>query len=307
MTEKKTPFAKAVIKALAEPFHPNEINWRLAPGAGWSKYGPFAQPLAYLTARSVVGRLTNVFGADWQDSYQVIKLGGQEGMICTLTAQIEDQDKPGTFLEWCHSGCAPVTGIDPIKGAESDSLKRAAVKLMVGRYLHYVDSSYLPSSHISETKQPGWIKHYIKKLDKEFWWRPPSLPAEFLPSGGCELPGKLTISPEAVEDGVELEPPRIEQQTEKPQPQQVTKGRPGPDDPEWVALAAKKLSQCENAKKELECYRGIREAYDNSLMSKDRFAEITHHIAMRIEQNYNENEKFKKSARAALKLVQAKA
>lgn len=107
---------------------------------GWKKAkkqnGKYREPVkakfaAYIDARDVQDRFDAVLGPDcWQDSYTPLPDGS---MICDLAVRVENG-------EWLHK-----QGIgypndenddEPFKGAESDALKRAAVKWRCGRYLY---------------------------------------------------------------------------------------------------------------------------------------------------------------------------
>lgn len=114
---------QAIWAALAAPFHPNELKTK--PGKG-------KQVLTFVTARSVMNRLDEILGPEnWTDTYEPF---GINGCRCRLTVTMPD----GKSIT--KEGVGGVTAMndpsDTDKTGESDSLKRAAVKLGVGRYLY---------------------------------------------------------------------------------------------------------------------------------------------------------------------------
>ena len=131
---------KALYNALWSPFDPQKIKWT-------NKGGKSPNDLAYVDARIVMKRLDDVVGiANWKDEY--VHIEGQ-GMICRLSVKIGD--------EWItKSDGASYTKIEPVKGAVSDSLKRAAAKFGIGRYLYYLDPRKFNRSNISQW--PAWAK-----------------------------------------------------------------------------------------------------------------------------------------------------
>jgi hypothetical protein len=85
----------------------------------------------YIDARAVIDRLDEVLGIDgWTDAYEVLPDGS---VVCTLKAKIGDAwiSKVGVGGQ----SEQPDEG-DRRKAAFSDALKRAAVKLGIGRYLY---------------------------------------------------------------------------------------------------------------------------------------------------------------------------
>ncbi len=111
--------------ALAAPFGPQAIRFR--PGA---TNGTRALVLPYLTAAAVCDRLDAVLGvAGWRDTYHVLDGGCVQCVLSVLIngAWISKEDV-GSPSEQPDAG-------DRMKSAFSDSLKRAAVKWGIGRYL----------------------------------------------------------------------------------------------------------------------------------------------------------------------------
>ena len=120
---------KEIQEKLSAPFDDSEVKFK--PAA--IKNG-MALALAYVDARTILDRLDDVLGTEnWHDSYEVI---ASNQVVCKLT--IMDVTKS-------DAGEASPEEKEPLKSALSDSLKRAAVKFGVGRYLYRL--------------QPSWCKY----------------------------------------------------------------------------------------------------------------------------------------------------
>ena len=116
--------------ALKRPF--KNVKWRKGYKNG--------KDLVYIDARDVMDRLDTVFGIDgWQTKYEY--LGGR--MICNLSVQFND-----TWIT--KSDGAGDSNIEGEKGGISDSLKRAAVLLGIGRYL------YNPNAFNANREPASW-------------------------------------------------------------------------------------------------------------------------------------------------------
>jgi hypothetical protein len=111
---------------LTAPFPVDAVHWKPL-----SVKGNRALAAAYLDARAVMQRLDSVFGVGgWKDAYQLVNGGS---VVCTLSAKVE-----GEWVEKTDVGSPseqPDDG-DKLKAAFSDALKRAAIKLGIGRYLY---------------------------------------------------------------------------------------------------------------------------------------------------------------------------
>jgi hypothetical protein len=107
--------------ALAAPFEASEVRTRSQAG----------RTLHYITARTAMNRLDNVFGPEnWWDEY----LPGEHSVLCRLTVRLPD----GSTLTKADAGGyagMPDQGDDD-KSGFSDSFKRACVKFGIGRYLY---------------------------------------------------------------------------------------------------------------------------------------------------------------------------
>ena len=107
--------------ALAAPFETQEVRARSQAG----------RQLHYITARTAMNRLDSVLGPEnWWDDY----VPGENSVLCRLTVRLPD----GSTLTKSDAGGyagMPDSGDDD-KSGFSDSFKRAAVKIGVGRYLY---------------------------------------------------------------------------------------------------------------------------------------------------------------------------
>ena len=116
--------------ALKRPF--KNVKWRKGYKNG--------KDLVYINARDVMDRLDTVFGVDgWQTKYEYMG----DRMICNLSVRFD--------LEWItKSDGAGDSNIEGEKGGISDSLKRAAVLLGIGRYL------YNPNAFNANREPASW-------------------------------------------------------------------------------------------------------------------------------------------------------
>ncbi len=146
-----TTDTKQLSLALTAPFPADCIHWKPL-----SIKGNRALAVAFLDARAVMQRLDSVFGVGgWRDSY-VVADGGS--VICTLSVKVDG--------EWvCKTDVGspseqPDDG-DKLKAAFSDSLKRAAIKLGIGRFLYrlprqWVDFDPQTRQFVQTPKLPAW-------------------------------------------------------------------------------------------------------------------------------------------------------
>ncbi len=136
---------------LTAPFPAEAIHWKPL-----AVRGNRALAAAYLDARAIMQRLDSVFGVGgWKDEYQILDSGN---VLCTLSVKIEGEWIPKTDV---GSPSEQADEADRLKGAFSDSLKRAAIKLGIGRYLYRLPRvwvNYDPATkQFAETpKLPAW-------------------------------------------------------------------------------------------------------------------------------------------------------
>ncbi len=154
---------KQLSLALTAPFPPDAVHFKPL-----AVKGNRALAAAYLDARAVMQRLDSVFGVGgWKDAYQLVAGGS---VVCTLSVRVD-----GEWVEKTDVGSPseqPDDG-DKLKAAFSDALKRAAIKLGIGRYLYR-----LPRL---------WVDYDPQK--REFV-KPPLLPAWALPTPQANRNGK---------------------------------------------------------------------------------------------------------------------
>jgi hypothetical protein len=121
------------IEALAAPFPPDVVSWRVGPT---NKDKTKGMALAYIDARDVQDRLTEVCGPfGWQCRHEV---SGDKRVTCHIGIKCPET------AEWIwRSDGAGETDVDGEKGSYSDSFKRAAVKWGIGRYLYDLGSPWV--------------------------------------------------------------------------------------------------------------------------------------------------------------------
>jgi Rad52/22 family double-strand break repair protein len=167
---------------LAAPFADDDVQFK--PQA---VKGNRALAIAYIDARAVMDRLDEVLGpANWQDEYHLLPEGA---MLCKLSVRVDGEWIAKTDV---GSPSDQPDGGDRTKAAVSDALKRAAVKLGIGRYLYnlphqWADYDPVRRQFVSPPRLPEWATAKGKaagprpKADD----RPES--ARSLPAAGAEL------------------------------------------------------------------------------------------------------------------------
>jgi hypothetical protein len=119
-----------IFEALAAPFPPEAVSWRIGRMA---REGGKGMALAYIDARDVMERLDEVVGpANWQDRYEFV--GART--VCYLSIRVDG--------EWItKADGAGDSDVEAEKGAISDALKRAGVKWGIARYLYAIPSPWV--------------------------------------------------------------------------------------------------------------------------------------------------------------------
>src|SRR5262245_12069826 len=136
--------AKQLSLALTAPFPPDCVHWKPL-----AVRGNHALAATYLDARAVMQRLDAVFGGGgWKDAYQLVSSGS---VVCTLSVKIDGEWVEKTDVSSPFE--QPDDG-DKLKAAFSDALKRAAIKLGIGRYLYR-----LPRQWVDYDPQTKQFKH----------------------------------------------------------------------------------------------------------------------------------------------------
>lgn len=163
------------LKALQEPFHPNDIDWRVGQAGKKRDGGIWAKCVAYIQARAVMERLDAVCGPHgWRVEYRAEggKDGFTPGFIARIGIKIGD--------EWVYrEDGAEQTDIESFKGGISGALKRAGAAWGIGRYLYNLDAAF--AEVVADDRRGAyWGK---TKDGTEFYWMPPRLPDWALPAG----------------------------------------------------------------------------------------------------------------------------
>jgi hypothetical protein len=148
-TQQRTP--EDIYEALVAPFDPRLLKCK--PGV---VKGAVALAFTYVDARDVADRLDAVLGVGgWRDDYELLPDGN---MLCRLELRIG-----GYWVRRCGVGSPSEQseGGDRSKAAESDALKRAAVKFGVGRYLYRLPLVWLAwdgnrKRFTERPTLPGW-------------------------------------------------------------------------------------------------------------------------------------------------------
>lgn len=134
-----TTAERAMMAALAEPFPPEMVQWRVG---SMTKDGTKGMALAYIDARAVMERLDAVVGAfGWECTYEMVG----PTTVCTIRIRRPAKDGDGGDLHrWVEKADgAGQTDVEGEKGALSDAFKRAAVKWGIGRYLYDLPSPWV--------------------------------------------------------------------------------------------------------------------------------------------------------------------
>jgi len=179
---------------LQEPFHPDDVEWRIAQVKKRNDGSIIAKVLAYITARAVMSRLDAVVGCgNWRDEYIEMKDGSGRiiGFRCGVSIKIDGE----WVTKWDAAECSD---IEPIKGGHSDAEKRAAVKWGIGRYLYYLPNGF---ANIHD-RGANWCS----SQGIEFKWDPPALPDWALPIHK-EQPAKTETKPVAAAPKAEAPKP----------------------------------------------------------------------------------------------------
>lgn len=122
---------KEIFAKLAEPFPPEEIEWRVGSTTGDKTRGI---ALAYITSRAAMDRFDEVLGpGHWKDEYRP---GPDGGVLCGISININGE----WVTKWDG---ADNTQVESVKGGLSDAFKRAAYKWGVGRYLYGLENVWV--------------------------------------------------------------------------------------------------------------------------------------------------------------------
>lgn len=179
--------AREIQKALAQPFAPEDLEWRLQRTIEEKACG-LAVP--YVTNRAIQNRLDDVVGPEnWYNDYKPWHTGGKkDAQICGISIYFEGR---GFITKWDG---AENTDIEPIKGGLSDSMKRAAVQWGIGRVLYNMDSVWVDIEKrgktwfIKNSERQKLTRAYINLLDELHLTpaKPGSTEAQLIPKDTAE-------------------------------------------------------------------------------------------------------------------------
>lgn len=125
---------KDIATALAAPFAPEAISWRVGSTTQDKSKG---MALAYIDSRDVMRRFDEVCGPFGWQSEHIVAADGKK-----VTCRIGVKNPETGEWVWKSDG-AGETDVEGEKGSYSDSLKRAAVVWAVGRYLYDIESPWV--------------------------------------------------------------------------------------------------------------------------------------------------------------------
>ncbi|USD64237.1 Rad52/Rad22 family DNA repair protein [Vibrio sp. SCSIO 43136] len=169
---------KNIEKDLQRPFDEQDIQWRVQQ-AGVSKGDkPYVMAIPYISNRAIQKRLDEVFGAfGWENAYKPTPDG--KGYLCGITIHLDGK----SVTKWDG---AEYTNIEPLKGALSDSMKRCAVQLGIGRYLYQLDVCFADCLFVENRRDAVNVHtHYPNKQNRSIkqliGWSNPRLPVWALP------------------------------------------------------------------------------------------------------------------------------
>lgn len=160
------------LSQLAEPFAPNDIEWRIGQ-AGVGNKGVWAKVLAYVTNRAIMQRLDDVCGPEnWRNEYRYEANGA---VLCGISifTRVPDRE-PQWVTKWDG---AENTDIEAVKGGLSNAMKRCGVQWGIGRYLYDLEEGWATVGENEQNYAPGKADSNGKKGYPPFRWSPPKLPA----------------------------------------------------------------------------------------------------------------------------------
>lgn len=139
---------KTYYEKLIEPFKYEDVNWRVsnAFSKDFTKKVAKAIIVPYLKTDVIQDRLDQVFGFDgWSNKFEK---WGDNAQLCGISIKI------GNEIITKYDG-APNSEFEEVKGGLSDSFKRAAKMLGIGRYLSKFDVIFLEVDLVGEKLNPS--------------------------------------------------------------------------------------------------------------------------------------------------------
>ena len=165
-----------ISKKLQEPFHEDDLEWRVQRCGVSGAKNAWVAVVAYVTNRAIQQRLDDVLGlGKWQNEY--IPSPDGKGFLCGISIKIGDQ----WVTKWDG---AENTNIEPLKGGLSGSMKRAAVQLGIGRYLYNLETKFAICTLIDHRRESdnNYAKCKVGDIEYHIDWRNPELPEWALPN-----------------------------------------------------------------------------------------------------------------------------
>ena len=172
------------LSKLAEPFHPDDIEWRVSRSGNGSK-GPFAMVVPYITARAIQYRLDEVCEPqNWKtEEPKMIEVAGKSSFAVGISILIPTLPVAQWVTKWdvCEPPRNDRDGIDPAKAGFSGAEKRAGCQWGIGRYLYYLDETFAEVQDESTGREWNYARLSEKHGGGSYYWKTPSLPGWALP------------------------------------------------------------------------------------------------------------------------------
>lgn len=234
---------KGVLEALAKPFQPKDIEWRVNSAANNGKGGFRLLVVPYLESRAVMDRLDQVCGAYWQSEFDKIVVGGKEAFQCRLSIKIDN--------EWItRTDAAEISDIESVKGGHSNALKRAGVQWGIGRLLYDLPSFWVDLKDRGEHRVYGKFKISGQQQQLSGYFDTPTLPNWALPAE-YQKQGK--------QEGSNQQPNQNKQQSNK-QSQNQNNQKQKPSTQQQPNNKPTKQEQEDRQKKAVRCVKGLLQA-----------------------------------------------
>jgi len=186
--------AKRIQRDLSQPFSADDLEWRVQASGAFNG-NIWCRVLAYVTNRAIQQRLDDTVGIfGWKNEFSPLPNSVGNGALCGISIKFGD--------EWItkYDG-ADNTQVESTKGGLSGSMKRAAVQFGIGRPLYDIEAHYaeiITKDQFKNLQRDEKDKYEKGKLkdNTEFYWKPPTLDAKFLP--------KKLVTPSVVKTMIEL-------------------------------------------------------------------------------------------------------
>lgn len=161
---------------LQAPFEAEDIEWKPQTAGIRGDGKAYVLAVPYITNRAIQKKLDEVFGVfGWENAYKATEDG--KGYLCGIT--VIDGEKRVTRWDGAEN-----TNIEPLKGGLSNSMKRAAVQLGIGRYLYQLPEFWAQCVPTDKSYPYDGYQYIIKKnknMNRNIAWKDPVLPEWALP------------------------------------------------------------------------------------------------------------------------------